>query len=80
MIRRMGFTADVDLQTDSNNQWLTRLWNLTVFNLDLQSEDTLQFSRACQSTSASTATSASTRATACLSSAGTASIASSGTV
>jgi hypothetical protein len=43
LIRRMGFTADVDLQTDSNNQWLTRLWNLTVFNLDLQSEDSFSF-------------------------------------
>ena len=43
IIRRMGFTANVDLQTDANNQWLTRIWNLTVFNLDLQSEDTFSF-------------------------------------
>ena len=43
VIRRVGFTADVDLQLDSNDVWLTRLLNLTVLNIDFQSEDRFSF-------------------------------------
>jgi hypothetical protein len=43
LIRRLGFTADVDLQLDSENVWLTRLWNLTLVNVDFQSEDSFSF-------------------------------------
>jgi len=39
VFRRFGFTADVDLQLDSENRWLTRLWNLTLVDVDFQSED-----------------------------------------
>ena len=40
LIRRLGFTADVDLQTDRQNRFLTRVWNLTLFNVDFQTQDT----------------------------------------
>jgi hypothetical protein len=40
-VRRLGFTADVDLQTDSSNEWLTRLWGLTLLNADFHTEDTV---------------------------------------
>ncbi|MBI2186788.1 MAG: carbohydrate binding family 9 domain-containing protein [Acidobacteria bacterium] len=39
LFRRFGFTADVDLQLDTNNDWLTRLWSLTLLDVDFQSED-----------------------------------------
>ena len=42
-VRRLGFTADVDLQLDAENAWLTRLWNLTLLNVDFQSEDSFSF-------------------------------------
>jgi hypothetical protein len=36
---RFGFTGDVSLQTDMANQPLSRIWNLTVLNVDLHSQD-----------------------------------------
>lgn len=39
LVRRLGFTADADLQLDSEDGWLTRLWNLTLLNVDFHSED-----------------------------------------
>lgn len=43
VVRRLGFTADVDLQLDTSNDWLTRLWNLTLLDVDFQSEDKVSF-------------------------------------
>jgi len=42
-VRRMGFTSDVTLQTDMDNRYLSRIWNLTVLNVDLHSLDTTSF-------------------------------------
>ena len=42
-IRRVGFTADADLQTDPENRFLTRIWNLTVLNIDLHTQDSFSF-------------------------------------
>ena len=42
-VRRMGFTADVNLQTDMDNRYLSRIWNLTVLNADLHNLDTYSF-------------------------------------
>ena len=38
-VRRFGFTADVDLETDMENRFLTRLWDLTIFSMDLHTQD-----------------------------------------
>ena len=43
VVRRFGFTADADLQLGSDNEWLTRLWTLTLLNVDFQSEDSVSF-------------------------------------
>jgi hypothetical protein len=43
LIRRLGFTGDDSLQTDMDNQPLSRIWNLTVFNADLHSQDIVHF-------------------------------------
>ena len=42
-VRRLGFTADANLQTDMDNRYLSRIWNLTVLNVDLHSQDTYSF-------------------------------------
>jgi hypothetical protein len=42
-VRRFGFTGDALLQTDMANQPLSRIWNLTVLNVDLHSQDVVHF-------------------------------------
>ncbi len=38
-VRRFAFTADVNLETDMENRFLTRLWDVTVFSMDLHTQD-----------------------------------------
>ena len=38
-VRRLGFTADLDLQTDMDRRPLTRLVNLQLFGLELHTQD-----------------------------------------
>ncbi|OFW34163.1 MAG: hypothetical protein A3G76_00610 [Acidobacteria bacterium RIFCSPLOWO2_12_FULL_65_11] len=40
-IRRMGFTADVDLKSGLTNSYVSRLWNLTVLNIDFHTQDSI---------------------------------------
>jgi hypothetical protein len=42
-VRRVGFTADADLQNDTAHDPLTRVWNFTALNVDFQSQDTFSF-------------------------------------
>ena len=39
-IRRLGFTADVDVKSGLSTDYLSRLWNLTVLNVDFHTQDT----------------------------------------
>jgi len=39
-IRRMGFTADIDLRTGLGSDYVSRIWNLTVLNVDFHTQDT----------------------------------------
>lgn len=39
-IRRLGFTTDADLRTDMDNRYLSRVWNLTVLDVDFHRQDT----------------------------------------
>lgn len=41
LIRRMGFTGDFNVWTDTNNSLLQRVVTLTVFQMDLHSQETL---------------------------------------
>jgi hypothetical protein len=36
----MGFTADVDVKSGLSTDYLSRLWNLTVLNVDFHTQDT----------------------------------------
>ena len=42
-IRRFGFTGDVSLEYDMDNRPLSRIWNLTVLNVDLHAQDVVHF-------------------------------------